>query len=95
METVQHGSRHWTGGVIPIEKALRLAEKFACKYGTDARAGKRTWDKAHGRAGARLITYPEDDQALMPIRRWLLVTPGRGVVHQEERLRDTWGSISG
>ena len=43
--TVQHGSRHWTGGVIPIEKALRLAEKFACKYGTDARAGKRTWDK--------------------------------------------------
>lgn len=29
LETVQRGSRYWTGGVISIEKALRLADKFA------------------------------------------------------------------
>lgn len=29
LETVQRGSRYCTGGVIPIEKALRLADKFA------------------------------------------------------------------
>ncbi|MCY0873262.1 MAG: hypothetical protein OWQ56_11315, partial [Acidithiobacillus caldus] len=36
LETVQRGSRYWTGGVIPTDKALRLAEKFADRYAIDS-----------------------------------------------------------
>ena len=90
LEITQRGSRYWTGGTISTQKAMRLSEKFAQRYGTDARAGKREWDKAHGRANVTLIMYPEDDQALTPLRWWLLATPGSGAVHQEEQLKDTW-----
>lgn len=90
LETVQRGSRYWTGGVIPIAKAMPLADKFAHRYGTSSTQSKRAWDKAHGRSNATLIMYPEDDRALTPMRWWLLVTPGTGIVHQEEQLRDTW-----
>lgn len=90
LETVQRGSRYWTGDVIDISKAISLAEKFAHLYATDARQSKRSWDKAHGRTNSMLIMYPEDDKALTPIRWWLLVTPGSGLAHKEERLLDTW-----
>jgi hypothetical protein len=90
LEIVQRGSRYWTSGVIPIEKALRLADKFAHQYGTAAKQSKRAWDKAHGRANSTLIMYPEDDRALTPLRWWLLVTPGQGLVHQQEQLHDAW-----
>lgn len=90
LETVQRGSRYWTGGVIPITKAMTLADKFAHRYGTGATQSKRVWDKAHSRSNSTLIMYPEDDRALTPLRWWLLVTPGKGIVHQGEQLRDTW-----
>lgn len=90
LETVERGSRYWTGGVIPAEKALRLAEKFAQYYGTDHKQSRRAWDKARGRANAHLIMYPENDQALTPLRWWLLVTPGEGIIHREEQLKDSW-----
>ena len=90
LETVQRGSRYWTGGVIPIEKALRLSDKFARLYGTSASQSKRAWDKSQGRSNSMLIMYPEDDRALTPVRWWLLVTPGIGLVFKEEQLLDTW-----
>lgn len=90
LETVQRGSRYWTGGVIPIEKALRLADKFAHYYATDASQSKRAWNKARGRANSTLIMYPENDQAPTHLRWWLLVTPGHGLVYQEEQLKDCW-----
>lgn len=88
LESVQRGSRYWAGGVIPIDKALRLAEKFARYYATDASQSKRAWNKARGRANSTLIMYPEDDKTLTHIRWWLLVTSGHGLVHQEEQLKD-------
>lgn len=90
LETVQRGSRYWTGGVIPIGKAMRLADKFAAIYGADASQSKRSWNKARGRANCTLIMYPEDDQTLTHVRWWLLVTTGDGLVHQEEDLQDSW-----
>lgn len=90
LETVQRGSRYWTGGVIDIGKALRLAEKFAQRYSTDASQSRRSWNKSQGRANSTLVMYPEDDKALTPMRWWLLVTPGTGLVFKEERLLDTW-----
>jgi hypothetical protein len=90
LETVQRGSRYWTGGVIPMEKALRLADKFAQYYAADAGQSKRAWNKARGRANSTLIMYPANDQTLTHLRWWLLVTPGHGLVHQEEQLQDCW-----
>ncbi len=90
LETVQRGSRYWTGGVIPTEKAMRLADKFAQRYGTDHTQSRRAWDKAHGRANAHLIVYPENDQVLTPLHWWLLATPGEGLITQEEQLQDGW-----
>ncbi len=94
LETVQRGTRYWAGGVIPIEKSMRLAHKFAHIYGAASSQSKRSWDKAHGRANSSLIMYPQDDQALTPLKWWLLVTPGEGLVRKEEQLRDASGNPS-
>ncbi|MEY2341992.1 hypothetical protein AB4090_07755 [Acidithiobacillus sp. IBUN Pt1247-S3] len=89
LETVQRGSRYWTGGTLPTHKALRLAEKFTGCYAITASAATRSRNKARGMANATLIFYPENEQALTPLRWWLLVTPGTGRVWEEETLLDT------
>ena len=89
LETVQRGSRYWTGGVLPTHKAIRLAEKFAERYAITASAATRSRNKARGISNATLIFYPENEQALTPLRWWLLVTPGTGRVWEEESLQDT------
>lgn len=89
LETVQRGSRYWTGGVLPTAKAIRLAEKFAERYDILASAATRSRHKARGISNATLIFYPENEAVLTPLRWWLLVTPGSGPVWQEERLLDT------
>ncbi|MBU2801133.1 hypothetical protein HFV02_02465, partial [Acidithiobacillus caldus] len=38
LETVQRGSRYWTGGVLPTHKALQLSNKFGERYGISASA---------------------------------------------------------
>ena len=89
LETVQRGSRYWTGGVIPTDKALRLAEKFADRYAIDSSASTRSRHKAQGISNATLICYPENENTFTPLRWWLLVTPGTGRVWEEETLLDT------
>ena len=89
LETVQRGSRYWTGGVLPTEKALRLAEKFAERYAIDVIAATRSRHKARGISNATLICYPENENTFTPLRWWLLVTPGTGKVWEEESLLDT------
>ncbi|MBU2790992.1 hypothetical protein HF288_05680 [Acidithiobacillus caldus] len=89
LETVQRGSRYWTGGIIPTHKALHLAEKFADRYSCTASAATRSRNKARGISNATLIFYPENASTLTPLRWWLLVTPGTGRVWEEEQLQDT------
>ena len=87
LETVERGSRYWIGGTIPAGKAEQFAHKMARRYHTDASQATRARRKAKGKANASLVMYPEDATTL---RYWLLVTPGKGAVHEQEKLLDTW-----
>ncbi|MBZ0106195.1 MAG: hypothetical protein K8H84_11250 [Sulfuricella denitrificans] len=89
LETVQRGSRYWIGGMISVAKAEQFASKMAQRYHTDATQTTRARRKVKGEANATLIMYPENTATL---RYWLLITPGNGVVHQQEKLLDTWKS---
>lgn len=89
LETVERGSRYWTSGVVSLDKAEALAAKFAALYDTDRDEAKRCRMKAKGYANAQLIMYPRNDQDCKEILWWLLVTPGKGEVHQREALKDT------
>jgi hypothetical protein len=86
LETVQRGSRYWSTGMVSPEKALRFAGKVAERYRADANQAQRAYTKSKGHANTTLLMYPEDNGML---RWWLLVTPGQGVVHTQERLSDT------
>jgi hypothetical protein len=87
LETVERGSRYWIGGTIVPSKAERFAHKMAQRYHTDASQATRARRKARGEANTSLVMYPED---VSSFRYWLLVTPGKGAVHEEEKLLDTW-----
>ncbi|MDK9725983.1 MAG: hypothetical protein OEL88_14000 [Sterolibacteriaceae bacterium MAG5] len=86
LETVQRGSRFWTGGVIAAGKALAFADKMATLYGTDRNQGQRAYAKQNGKANTTLLMYPDDDSG--DIRYWLLATAGDGLIHEREKLLD-------
>lgn len=86
LETVQRGSRFWTGGTVPVGKALAFSEKMGARYAADRNAGQRAYAKQIGRANTALVMYPDDDPTR--IRYWLLVTLGEGPVHTLEQLMD-------
>jgi hypothetical protein len=96
LETVQRGSRHWSTGTVPPEKALRFAAKMAERYRADANQAQRAYAKSKGQANTSLLMFPKDNGVL---RWWLLATTGEGTVHTQERLSDshdkrtllTWG----
>lgn len=86
LETVQRGSRYWTGGEIAPGKALNFAQKMAQRYRADATQAQRAYAKSKGVANTALVMFAEDPKS---IRYWLLATPGSGAVHEQEQLRDT------
>ena len=90
LETVQRGSRYWTGGVVAPDKALGFADKMASRYGADMTQGQRAYAKQKERSNTTLVMYPEDGNAR--IRFWLLATPGSGVIHEQEQLLDAHGT---
>lgn len=87
LETVQRGSRFWSTGTVPPEKALRFAAKMAERYRADANQAQRAYTKSKGQANTTLLMYPEDNGVL---RWWLLATPGVEPVHTQECLADTF-----
>lgn len=87
LETVERGSRYWIGGTISITKAALFAHKMAQRYRTDATQAVRARRKQKGEANTTLILYPENN---ITLRYWLLATPGKGAVHDQEKLLDTW-----
>ena len=86
LETVQRGSRYWTAGTVAPDKALAFAERMAALYHADATQAQRAYAKAKRRANTTLVMYHEPHEP--DIRFWLLVTPGEGLVHEREKLRD-------
>lgn len=86
LEHAVRGYRFWTRGTVHNGRALQLAEKFDQLYGTGATPPQRSRRKAEGIANAHLVMYPDNDAER--ILWWLQVTPGRGPVHDRERLFD-------
>lgn len=84
LDAVTRGYLYHTSGKVPLAKAQRFAEKFACRYGIDRNANQRAYAKQKGRANARLYLLGYEDST--DLDWWLLVTPGEGLVHGEERL---------
>lgn len=81
---IVRGYECWTSGVVAREKAHALAQKFAALYGTDESAQRRSRNRAKGHASAHVIFFAIDD---MTLAWWLVATPGRGPVHEMERLK--------
>lgn len=86
LETVQRGSHYWIAGSVAPDKALGFARKMAERYRADANPAQRAYAKSRGRANTTLVMYPEHAENLL---WWLLVTPGSGPVHEQERLLET------
>jgi hypothetical protein len=97
LETVQRGSRYWTSGNVKPAKAVAFADRMAEMYAADATQPQRAYAKSRGRANTSLVMYPESSAE---VRFWLLCTPGSGMVHMREQLKDAhdsrahlcWGS---
>ncbi len=84
LDAVTRGYVHHTSGKVPLGKAQRFADKLAQRYGVDRNANQRAYAKRQGKTNARLfmLAYEQSDD----LDWWLLVTPGSGQVHDEERL---------
>lgn len=89
LETVERGSRHWTGGTVHVDKALQLADKFALLYGADARPAQRSAARSRYRAASQVFFWPDSPSTLC---WWLLASDGDGVVHEREKLRNAWAA---
>lgn len=84
LDAVVRGYEWHVYGIISLQKAEPLVEKFAERYGIDLNANQRAYRKRLGRANARLFLYTSPECTDM--YWWLLATPGTGKVREEERL---------
>ncbi|MCP5278472.1 MAG: hypothetical protein H6935_08930 [Thiobacillus sp.] len=85
LETVQRGSRYWIAGSVSPDKALGFAAKMAKRYHADATQAQRAYAKSQDKANTTLLMYPEHAGSIL---WWLLATPGKGDVHEQEQLLD-------
>lgn len=85
LETAQRGSRYWQSGTVSPDKALGFAHKMARLYHADANQAQRAYAKKRGLANTSLVMFAETEDAIL---WWLLVTPGTGAVHEQEKLLD-------
>lgn len=86
LDAVPRGYTHYTSGVIRADKAIALANKLHGLYGIGCTPGQRIARKKRGEANALLVLYWPENCGTVD---WLmLVTPGRGVIHEREKLRD-------
>jgi len=80
------GYTFWTSGYCRPHKLQDLVEKFSEKYGIHLTRSQRTYRKKKGLANAHMMAVYESSANCFWI---LLVTPGIGIVHNEEKLRDS------
>lgn len=85
LDAVTHGYVWHTGGFVPLLRAPHLADKFADRYSVHWNANQRAYAKRKGKANAHLyfLARGEADH----LDWWLLVTPGKGRVYDDENLR--------
>ena len=88
LDAASRGYRHYTSGRVPAPKALALYYKFADRYQVARNANQRAYAKRTGQANARVFLFPLEEGFVW----WLMATPGAGVIHQLEQLRDVSGA---
>lgn len=86
LDAASRGYPWHTSGTVPVQKAPRLANKFAELYGVSKNQNQRAYAKRMRRANARLYFYAPDRGD--KLHWWLLATGGAGAVNEHERLQD-------
>lgn len=85
LDAVSHGYHWHTSGTVPLDKAQRLADKFAEHYAIHRNENQRAYAKRKRECNTRLFLYAPPQAKVLA---WfLLATDGDGRIHEEERLR--------
>jgi len=88
---VVRGYSSWTDGTILHTKLERFVHKMDENYGVTENIQMRARNRAKKSASTHLVIYPCDDTSYY---WWLLVTAGRGNVHEMERLQDALSPVN-
>lgn len=84
---VSTGYRYWTRGEMPISKAEAFATKINSLYDVESTQSQRETLKKKGKAASKLVIY-QHDKDKTKVMFWLLATPGKGLIHEREKLSD-------
>ena len=84
---VSTGYRFWTRGEMHFSKVEAFASKIHSLYNIEATQSQRETLKKHGKATCKLVIYPHDKDKTK-VMFWLLATPGKGLIHEREKLSD-------
>lgn len=88
MQRVQHhvsrGYIYYTQGIIEIKKLKQVVDKFGMLYNIDASRNQRAYAKKCNKANAHLLMYHSSQSTHVDFI--LLVTAGKGIVHDKEQL---------
>lgn len=93
---VSTGYRYWHAGKVVPSKALAFAARMADLYPISRNAAGRAYDRSKDLASVHLVMFPgqiQDKAGRRPesvIRWWLLSTPGKGLIHEREKLSDAF-----
>lgn len=86
LDAVVRGHYWYTDGYIALERAGRLADKFADRYRVHATDNQRQHARRRGRANARWYLFGRAEES--ELRWWLVATAGTGLIHDREQLHD-------
>lgn len=84
---VSTGYRFWTPGEMHVSKVEAFSSKINNLYNVEATQSQRETLKKHGKAACKLVIYPHDKDKTK-VMFWLLATPGKGLIHEREKLSD-------
>ena len=79
--------RFWTRGEMHFSKAEAFASKINSLYNVEATRSQRDTLKKKGKVAVMLVIYPHDKDKTK-VMFWLLATPGKGLIHEREKLSD-------
>jgi len=84
---VSTGYRHWTRGEMHYSKIEAFASKIRNLYNFQATQSQRAHLKKTGQAAVQLVIFPHDKDKTK-VMFWILATPGKGLIHEREKLSD-------
>lgn len=84
---VATGYRHWIRGEMHYSKIEVFTSKIQSLYNVNATQSQRALLKKKGQVATQLVIYPHDKDKTK-VMFWLLCTPGKGLIHEREKLSD-------